>query len=227
MFIMGTGLAHEIYYNTSTSSGIPLSFSDANLNSTDSPYLKVYPDFNNTTSGQTYDSLYYLAVNQWIGYYGGSMYITVDYLENSTGCNIRLRNSVDYYAFYNVSSDVLGFTIIIDTNNNTVNSVSTALSSTKKIKRANIFLNPDVTVFYVGTDDTAIRKQRIRKTITHEVGHAMGLGHPDNTFYSPIGSSVYSIMRHGFPDTYTNIGTSPATHDKNDLYDKYINHLVL
>lgn len=56
--------------------------------------------------------------------------------------------------------------------------------------------------------------------MVHEMGHAMGLGHPDRDEYNPISSSTYSIMRQGFPDAVKS-GLVPQAHERTDLNNMY------
>ena len=77
------------------------------------------------------------------------------------------------------------------------------------IEKTIIYFNPDQVGTYSGN--------QVQKTCTHEVGHALGLGHPDRYYYSPIGSNVKSIMKQGPYEGYL----VPQAHDKTDIDNKY------
>ena len=79
-------------------------------------------------------------------------------------------------------------------------------TSTDGIKYASILFNPSVLVY----DSTTHR----RFTMVHEIGHALGLGHP-NTNYNV--TSAASVMRQGTRETYY----TPQNHDITDLNNKY------
>ena len=77
------------------------------------------------------------------------------------------------------------------------------------IEKTVIYFNPDQVGSY--------SNNQVQKTCTHEVGHALALGHPDRSYYSPISSNVTSIMRQGAYAGYI----TPQAHDKTDIANKY------
>lgn len=86
-----------------------------------------------------------------------------------------------------------------------ITSVATAKASSKLIRYAGIFFTPEVSNY----DNTT----HLRKTMVHEIGHALCLGHPDGT-YSP--TTAASVMRRYNPGYYL-----PQAHDTTDLNNKY------
>ena len=77
------------------------------------------------------------------------------------------------------------------------------------IEKTIIYFNPEQVGSY--------SSNQIQKTCTHEVGHALALGHPDRSYYSPISSNVKSIMKQGGYEGYL----VPQAHDKTDIDNKY------
>lgn len=113
-------------------------------------------------------------------------------------------------------------TICVDINGNDTGLLSSSalLGKTTTIDYSVIYLHPTGSPFkHLFIGETKL-KNRIQKTIVHEIGHAMGLGHSDVPNYNPISNSTYSVMRQGFPDDVKS-GTVPQEHEYYDIYSAY------
>lgn len=98
-----------------------------------------------------------------------------------------------------------GYTVLTTTDNYTIDSITDLLASSKLIKHAAIYFSPYLSMYENMT--------HLRKTMVHEIGHALCLGHPDGT-YSP--TTERSVMRQNYLSYYV-----PQTHDITDLNNKY------
>lgn len=137
-----------------------------------------------------------------------------------TNMNVSFRCSASVWADLGKSSSTLATTWIVDTKGLDLVYAANRPNTSGVIDLALIYMNPTGTVFSNGTTNTTTIKKRIKKTMVHELGHAMGLGHPDRDSYNPISDSVYSIMRQGFPDK-KKTGLVPQPHERSDLNSMY------
>ncbi len=137
-----------------------------------------------------------------------------------TEMNISFRFSEDVWSSMGFSPFVLGFTWIVDSDGNSIVDEYDCIYSSGIIDYSIIYMNPTGDIFYHETDDLTVVLNRIQKTMVHEIGHAMGLGHPDRDSYSPIADTTFSVMRQGFPDE-VNSGTVPQAHERIDLNSMY------
>lgn len=203
--------AHEIYKGTT------LRMQDKN--SSGGPLLYVHYKYmrNSGTPDYYYDSALY-AIDEWDGFANVKKGVCNQLAP--TNMNISFRCSASVWSNLGLSSSTLAITWIVDTKGLNLVDSSNLKKTSGLIDLAIIYMHPTGTIFRQGTTNATTIKNRIKKTMVHEMGHAMGLGHPDRDTYSPISSSTYSIMRQGFPDK-NKTGLVPQTHERNDLKSMY------
>ncbi len=102
--------------------------------------------------------------------------------------------------------NVYGITDITTTDNILITDSNSAKNSSRLIKYGHIYMNPHSKVF--GSENDKLY------TMVHEIGHVLGLGHPDYIYY-PVNDQ--SIMKQGSYSSYS----TPRTHDINDISNKY------
>ena len=203
--------AHEVY------PGYPLRIQDRNSNS--GPLLYVHYKYMRDEGAP--DNYYNCAIDATYAW-DGVANVTVGLCNqiSPTKMNISFRCSSQVWSDLALSSSTLGLTWIVDTKGNDLLTNNDFENSSGVIYRALIYMNPTGDIFYTGTSDITTVKNRIQKTMVHEIGHAMGLGHHDRASYDPISSTTYSVMRQGFPDM-NRTGIVPQAHERADLYNMY------
>lgn len=202
--------AHEVY-------GTQYKLRFNSLNSSKLPNIKVYKA--TTVKDSLYLNNYKTAVSNWNNVQCGSNKVTSSVVTDISKSNVHIMCDNSLWSKYGGTSTTLGMTIFQDTNNKIIQDTGVKKGTTK-ILRAMVILPTSVSAYKSGTSDSTVIKNRIIKTMTHEIGHAIGLGHPDRDNYNPISSSTYSIMRQGFPDK-KKTGTTPQAHDKTDIKNMY------
>lgn len=208
--------AHEIFENGSPETAIELEFS--NTTSSGDVWLKVDCSGLKTSLYKDNISSIYNWNNIVVNSKINRKIIVTE--EAPWRANVRYMESDEVWKAYKIPSNSMGFTVLFDTKNKEIKSYDTAKNSTRKIEKANIYINSNSGIFGNGYMTNEIVTDRVRKTITHELGHALGLGHPDRNWYYPIFPSTKSVMRQGTPD-YVSTGENVSLHDKIDLIFKY------
>lgn len=194
-----TVYAHEIFYD-SNGNGIVLKW--ANLQN-GVPYLTINGDYLSSDYSSFLDSVIqaWPSASSRVGATAESFLDskvdfctpTTEYWENRFGW---------FYASY-----YYGITDLKNSTGIYINTVAEAEYSSRDIVYAQIYINPDSSVFENNTHR--------EKTMVHELGHVLCLGHPDDV-YDVLPDNVTSIMRRGSLGYKT-----PQSHDITDLSNKY------
>lgn len=203
--------AHEI------TKKISIKMQDLNIKG--GPSLHVY--YKPLRSDSTPEHYYTQAINA-IAAWDNFAVVTDDGCNQLNPINANIFFSVNQ-SFWNslgVSSTTLAVSWIVDTNGTDLYYISNQSETTGIIDYTVIYMHPTGAAFRDNTTNETIIKNRILKTMVHEIGHAIGLGHCDEDYYSPLPDFIYSIMRQGFPDE-KNTGLAPQNHELDDVNKKY------
>lgn len=207
LFFASSASAHEIYYSGSSPNwvAIPLVWDER---SSGKAYLKMNGDL----LSSDYSSNYITVSNVWPN---ASSKVTV-LRTTFSNSKVDLATASETYWDNRFGSFwgryVGGVCDITSTDGIQITSASTAKNSSGRIRYAGILLTPYIDDYY---ESGSNRTNHIRATMVHEIGHALGLGHPNASYYP---TSDASIMRTavGYEGYYT-----PRPHDINDLSNKY------
>lgn len=186
--------AHEIYYDGNT----PIVLKWANLSNG-----KAYMKMNGDKLKYPFSNYYSVAKSAWPN--ASARVQVVQSAFNSSTIDLvsptqeawKIIVGEDNYA------DAQGYCQRFSTDGVKINSTSAAKNSSRRISSAAVYVTP----FY-GNNETYNKK-----ILVHEIGHALGLGHPHD---GPYATSVKSVMNQGSLGFYT-----PQAHDINDLIPKY------
>lgn len=204
---LSVAFAHEIFYSINTNTGrlsvvelfwypqivtkLNVLIYDQNLSVTLNPYIED-------------------AMVGWNDQCGEYLYMSETTSSSSANTYLIAPTST---AWNNVTgggstANADGFTVPYDTNGTAITSFSGAYYSTKSIRSAIIYFNPN-------NNWTQIPTSTRRLIIAHELGHVLCLGHCDDELYNPTTES--SIMKfNSYCNTYI-----PRSHDVNDISAKY------
>lgn len=152
----------------------------------------------------SYKSCYTIALYGWEGYSSHVEFTDVPFMEAEIDLTTPAENMWNN-RFGPLRYDILGYCDMKSTDDVELNSADAARSSSKQIKYAHILFTP-----YNNFENLTHRKF----VMVHEIGHALGLGHP-NTDYYP--TTAASVMRQGTVESYY----TARPHDVNDLEAKY------
>lgn len=198
LFCGNTVSAHEMFYN-SNGSAIVLKW--ANLQN-GVPYLKINGDYLNSS----YSGYFSGIVQAWPN--ATTMVVATQSSFSSATVDMLTPTESHWDSRYGLERfDVQGCTINKDSAGTNIENLTNAKYSTGNIVYSQVLLTP-----YNIFDSSTYRQ----KTMVHELGHVLCLGHPDDERYNPVASSVKSIMRWG------SLGYKvPQQHDIVDLHNKY------
>ena len=193
---MGELSAHEIFYDGTTPVVLKWAFvtnRTANLK------------MNGDSLSDEYAEHYNTAKNAWPN---ASARVSVTHVDFEDS-NIDIATATEdawYDRFGWEEREYYGVCDIASTDGIDLDSLYNAKQSSRLIRYAGILYTPYTSTFHGET--------HMKKTMVHEIGHALGLGHPHD---GPAATTVDSVMNQGSDVNYY----TPQAHDINDLNNKY------
>ena len=187
-----------MYY---TSAGTPIPIKWYNVSN-----RKAYININGSYLNTIYASYYSDAISAWPNASGRVSITNVSFSIS----NVDMATASEYYwnnrfGGYLECREYMGITDNKSTDGYVINS-NNVQNCSKIVNYSNILLTPYTSDY----DDSG----HMKKVMVHEIGHVLGLGHP-NTNYDVTNEA--SVMRQGTYDGYY----TPRSHDINDLNNKY------
>lgn len=162
-----------------------------------------------------YSSYYVTASNAWPNASSKVSVVRTSFSSSKVDLATATETYWDNRWGYLYAHNYLGVCDMWSTDGKALTDPSSAEASSGRIGYASILFTPYIGDYDWSLFDSNVRPNHIKATMVHEIGHSLGLGHPNTYYYV---TSAASIMRTGtgYEGYYT-----PQAHDINDLSSKY------